>query len=326
MKSSFLKTPQFLTLNSFGLNISQGSIKLAKLTPKSIGCIPTIIEDIPIKESCDFFSNQNKYTECPVLKKTLIDLRKKHKIKFAQVAIPEEHTYIFKVAIPSTDIELVHDFISNNIDQYIPLTAQEVFFDYKILDKKLKDNTLSVVVTAIPKIMVERYTNILESSGIQVTACEPETHAIARCVIDKGDTNPYVIINVDRNSTNISVVENGLVQYTQTISVSIHDFYKKTDQESAAALRDAVNKVIIYWFTSQEAGIAQEKIENIILTGEGVGKTDLINFLESNLFVNVTIANVWTNCFDLYSYVPKVSKTESLKYATSIGLAMYKIK
>ena len=325
MKFSFLKTSQFLTLNSFGLSISQSSIRIAKLTPKNTGYIPAIIEDVPIKESCDFFSNPNEYTECPVLKKTLIELRKKHKIKFAQVAIPEEHTYIFKVAIPSTDIELVHDFIVNNIDQHIPLTAQEIVFDYKILDKVSHDNNLSVVVTAIPEIIIERYTSILESAGIQVTACEPETHAIARCVIDKGDTNPYIIINVDRNSTNISVVENGLVQYTQTISVSINDFYKKTDQDAAATLRDAVNKVIIYWFTSQETG-TQEKIENIILTGEGVDKTDLINFLESNLFVNATIANVWTNCFDLYSYVPKVSKTESLKYATSIGLAMYKIK
>ena len=326
MKCSFLRPPQTLTLGSFGLSISETSVRVAKLVPKKIGCVPAIVDDVVIQETCNFFSGTEDNNDCAILKKTLVELRKKHKIKFAQVAIPEEHTYIFRILIPSTDIYLINDFILNNIDQHIPLTANDVFFDYKILETQNDNSNLSVVVTAIPKNIVQKYSNLLESVGIHATSFEPETHAIARCVIGKNDMSPYIIINVDRTTTNISIVESGLVQYTQTIPVTIYDFYNNTNDGAAALLRESINKVIIYWFTSKESGINQEKIQNIILTGEGVDHTDLVNFLESNLFVNVTIANVWNNCFDLHIYVPNISKKESLKYATPIGLAMFKIK
>ena len=96
--------------------------------------------------------------------------------------------------------------------------------------------------------------------------------------------------------------------------------------EVATTFKDSINKVIIYWFTSKEIHKQSSKIENIILTGESIDSSGIINFLESNLFVNATFANVWKNCFDIHEYIPKVSKKDSLKYATSIGLSLFKIK
>lgn len=90
--------------------------------------------------------------------------------------------------------------------------------------------------------------------------------------------------------------------------------------------KTVLKKVIIYWFTSKDQSLKTNKIENVILTGENMDSSELVNFLESNLSVNASIANVWKNCFDINTYVPQVSKKDSLKYAICIGLSLFNLK
>lgn len=326
MKSSFLQPPEFLSLPVFGVNISPNSIKIVKLKKNKKGLLPILAQEISFKEKCNYFSNTNINVECEEFKEILKDLKKKHEIKFVQISIPEENTYVFDMVIPKDTLIFVEDFVKNNMEKYIPFSNEDVFFDYKILKTHVSENTIPVVVTAIPKNIVKKYVEVFESCGIFVIACEPETHSIARCVIDKGDLNPYIIVNINEYATSISVVEERLVQYTQTVAIKTQDVVGKISPESFGLLKDTINKVIIYWFTSKDHFYTHTKIENIILTGKDIESSDLVNFFESNLFVNVTFANVWKNCFDINTYIPNISKGDSLKYAVSIGLSLFKIK
>jgi len=326
MSLSFLTPPEFLTLPVFGLDISRSSIKLVKLKKNIIGFLPYVFDEIEVSESCELFSGDNAVSECKEITDKLITLRKKHKINFARVSIPEEDTYVFKVLVPKDALYTVSEFIMYNLDQYVPLDPQEVIFDYKILEHEIEDEKTPVIVTVIPKNIVNQYTKLIESAGIRVVACEPETHAIARAVIDRHDFNPYIIINVDMHATNISIVENGFVQYTQTLPLSGDLITNNMTPEMSANFKDSINRVIIYWFTSRDKSNPGSKIENIILTGESLKSTNLINYLETSLSVNATLGNVWKNCFDLNSFIPKISKEDSLKYATCIGLCLVKVK
>ena len=326
MKISFLNTPKFLAFPIFGLSISQGFIRIAKLQKKDKNFIPELVSEVVLHETCDVLKESDMCPQVETLKKYIIDLKKKHNIKFVNLSIPEEHTYVFKATIPKEAIVFIDDFIINNVDQYIPLSASEIYFDYKILKSHIEEDQVPIVVTAIPKTIVERYTSLLDSCGIFVIGCEPETHAIARAVIDKKDKNPYIILNIHEYSTNISVVEDGLVQYTQTASITSNDVLENISDSVANLLKDTVNKVIIYWFTSKDKEIPHIKIQHIILTGAGSGSLNLINFFESNLPVSVSCAQVWRNCFNIEEYVPTISQKDSLKYATCIGLSLFKLK
>lgn len=326
MKSSFFQTPEFLSLPLFGLNISQSFVRLVKLKKTTKGLIPEKYESVTLSHVCDFFSGSGEYGECDELKSVLKKLKKKHSIQFVQLSVPEENTYVFKIFVPQIVLSEVKDFILNNIEQYIPLGSQEVFFDYKILKGQISEKGVPVVVTAIPKSVVEKYTLLLEECGICVVGCEPETHAIARSIITKGDANPYIIVNIHEGATNISVVEDGLVQYTQTIPVRTEDIKGDISPKTSTILKDTINKVIIFWFTSKESSVRSTRIENIILTGAYVDSTQLINFFENNLAVHARVANVWKNCFDISLYIPSISKAQSLEYAPCVGLSMFKIK
>lgn len=326
MNNGFLKVPDFLSLPLFGLCITKSSVKFVKMTKTKKGFIPTCFDGATLNEVCDYFTDPRSDAPCDPLKNVLKEFKKKHNITFAQISVPEEQTYVFKISVPQEVIENIDTFILNNIDQYIPLTASEIYFDYKILKSHIHDAQMQVVVTAIPKFIVEKYAHLLESCGIYMVGCEPETHAIARCVIDKGDKNPYIIMYIDEFGTRISVVEDGLVQHTQTVTITSKDITGTISPETTQALKDILNRVIIYWFTSQNPQTHPTKIENVILTGTGVDSPSFVNFFESNLAVNATLGNVWKNCFDLSKYIPDMSKQDSLKYAPSIGLSMFKLK
>jgi Tfp pilus assembly PilM family ATPase len=326
MTLGFFYPPEFLRLPVFGLDISQSSIRIAKLKKTSFGMVPSEVARIAISETCELFTGQNSHTDCQEVKKVLRELRKKHAIEFARVSIPEEKTYVFRVALPNDALHSIEEFILYNMDQYIPLDPQEVIFDYKVLHDRKGPESTPVVVTAVPRQVIEVYTEIVESAGISLVACEPETHAIARSVIHKDDTNPYIIINVDAFETTVSVVEDGFVQYTQTLSLSGKDVAGTISPQTASILKEGISKVIVFWFTSKDHAAQGARIENVILTGEGVGSSSLINFLESNLSVNAAFGNVWRNCLDLNDHVPQISKSDSLQYATCVGLCLAKTK
>ncbi len=326
MKKSFFRTPEFLSLPIFGLSITQSSIKFFKLKKTKKGLIPDVFGTTKLSETCDIFkvteedpSYQNLFAE---LKK----IKEENNITFAQVSVPEDQTYVFKALIPVEVLPTAKEFIINNMDQYIPLTTADVYFDYKVLLHRIKDGQVPVIVTAIPKFIVEKYAQLLESCGIFMVGCEPETHSVSHCVIHKKDKNPYIIMYVDHAGTKISVVEDRYVQYTQTLPVTSKDISGVITPETAKILKDTLNRVIIYWFTTKENQANLTKIENIILTGAGIDSPELINFFENNLAVNATHGNVWKNCFELSEYLPDISKQDSLKYAVCIGLSMFKIK
>lgn len=326
MKVSFLETPEFLSLPIFGVSISPLSIKLVKLKKKKQGLIPVIYDQVRLTQRCDFFEESGTYADCEELKKNLKELKKKHNINFVQISIPEEYTYVFRIMIPIEAISSVNEFILNNIDQYIPLTANEVYFDYKILRSHMADSLVPVTVTAVPRLTIEKHTTLFDSCGMYVIGCEPETHAIARAVIYKGDVNPYIILHVGELASIIAIVEDGAVQYTQTVPLRTKDIIQKLSPETKNLLKNIINKVIIFWFTSKEQDLQSQKIESIILTGDGVNSFELINFFETYLSVHVICADVWKNCFDIRSYIPSISKENSLIYATCVGLSMVNLK
>ncbi len=326
MKKTFFQAPEYLSLPLFGLNIVKNQIRVVKLKKTKNGQIPEYFETFTTPDVCDFFTTSDSQNPCDSLKEVLKSIKQKTKMTFAHVSISEDQTYIFKMQAPQEAKDSLADFISNNLDQYIPLQSTEVQFDYKIIKNNQNQNNISLVVTAIPRFIIEKYAALLESCGIYMVGCEPETHALVRAIIDKGDVNPYISINIDDFATRISVIENGLVQYSQTVSVVSADVKGEISVETTQKLKDIINRVIIFWFTSKDSNVHPVKIQNLILTGVDVDSPELVHFFENNLAVHVAHANVWKNCFDLTSYIPELSKKDSLGYVVAIGLSMFNLK
>jgi Tfp pilus assembly PilM family ATPase len=315
--------PKILSFDFVGVDLSLDTVRVMQLKDTRMGKIPWKYKEYPLKQKCSLFDVNPSENNCSELANVLQKVMKDFGVYYVNVSIPELKTYTYQTTVPRSAETNINEIILYSIVDNIPLSPQEALIDPYI--SKRSKNSMEVIVSAIPNKVIELYTGFFEKVGLKPIAFEPETHAISRGIIKKGDNNPYLVLNLDGDISTISVIEDALVQFTQTLSVSRGDFKDGFKNQAAAELKDSINKIIIYWFTSRSKS-NDDKIQNMYLVGSGGGSNDLVNFLEKNLSVNVQFANVWANCFDLEKYIPNIHAKDSLKYATSVGLALKELK
>jgi Tfp pilus assembly PilM family ATPase len=81
-------------------------------------------------------------------------------------------------------------------------------------------------------------------------------------------------------------------------------------------VKEVLNRMYIDQF------INQRKIQEVYLTGLRAGVEGLHKVLEGHLKTDISLADVWVNCFDSQYYVPNIDVQRALKYDVAIGVAL----
>src|SRR3989344_2396329 len=210
----FFPTPYFLSAPSFGVDISDESIKFAELVMKKgkvqIGRngerkIPTGVVEL------------GKIKDGKKLEETLISLRKEFGIKSVRVSLLEEQIYLYRLKLQKKGLESVRESIELTLEEHIPIPAQDAIFDYDLAYED--DDNMEIQVAAIPKNIIENYLSVFQNASISVESFELEAQAIARAVIKKGDLGTYMIVDFGERRTGIFIISRGIVMFTSTVDV-----------------------------------------------------------------------------------------------------------
>jgi len=346
----FFPTPSFLSMPSFGLDISDESIKFVLLvfTKKGIRLqkygerkiSPGIIESGKIK-------NPKR------LEEILLSLHKEEKIESVRVSLPEEQIYLFKMRLDKSELNNIRESIELSLEEHIPIPASNAIFDYEILNED--ENSLQVQVSAIPKNVIHNYLSVFKNSSIFVHSSELEAQAIARAVIKKGDLGTYMIVDFGEKRTGIFIISQGVVMFTFTLDVGgviltniiqknfnvslqeaedmkkDYSLQKKEVNkevfamlvESVSVLRDEIEKHFLYWHTHRdEEGKNNPPIQKIILCGGASTLVGLADYLSVSLKHKVENTNAWINILDIKKEVPEINFKQTFSFATAIGLAL----
>ena len=92
---------------------------------------------------------------------------------------------------------------------------------------------------------------------------------------------------------------------------------------AVSILRDEVVKQQAYWEThNDEYGKKRPVIQKIYLCGGDSNLAGFAEYLAEGLSMPVELANTLVNVNKLDEYVPEISFSDSLRYATALGLAL----
>lgn len=340
-------TPSFLSMNSFAIDVSDQSIKYGEIVPTSSGlCIGRFGKEI-IPSGIVVSGIIQKGDE---LVKILKKLKDKEKMHFIRVALPEEQMYLFTLSLPKANDKELRDMILLQIEEYIPLKATEVVFDYEVINSTDQDLTIEVVSMAANT--MDEYLSIFERAGLVPLSFELEAQAIARAVIPMNDTNPTMVVDFGDSRTGISISDKGRVVLTTTIAFGGLDLTKMIAKNFSlsfeeaqrmkheyglskvaevqnifpailngiSVLRDELSKQCTYWDTHNNEH--KGKINKIILCGGDSNLAGLSDYLELSMKIKVENANVWVNMLNTKEDIPDMSFEESLSYTTVLGLAL----
>ncbi len=348
----FFPPPKFLMMPAVGLDISDRKVRFLEFEEGKNGLVVKRYGEMNIPPGVIVSGSIKRINE---LRKVLSAFRKKHGLEFVRVSLPEERVYLAKMEVLNVATNKLRDTIAFQLEEHVPIRADEAVFDYQIIRKTPnKNNHLDVTVSVLAEKEMKGYVDMFEGTGMTPVSFEIEAQAIARAIVPNVSNDTCMIIDFGRTRTGISVISDGVVRFASTIdigsetittaiekkfSISHAEAEKmknekkvsksENDKEFLLAiistlsiLQDELDKLYVYWHTYRQDGIEEKKIQKIILCGGGANLKGLKDYLASSLRVTVVVANPWENVNSFENYIPEIPFNKALGYTAVIGLAL----
>lgn len=332
-----------------GLDIGSKTIKIVELEKVRDGFKLRASGIIGYKSSTPEHLADDK--EVAILSDVIRKLHKEAKIvgREVVVSLPETQVYTRMIRFPMLTDSEISSAVKWEAEQYIPFPIEEAVIDYQIIDKNENATPpqVFVLLTAAPKLLVNRYVKLIEMSKLDLVAVETELMAIARsiCPIDQ----TVMVADFGARSTNIAIVKNTSLMMSRSIPTAGDaltravaqglgieaqqaEEYKKTYGLSSVNLDGKIKSILypvlrmvsdeikkaIHYYQSEGEG---EVPKSLILTGGSAGMPEVASIMTELLGIEVLIGNPFTRV----QMEPQALSTLSGYapfYAISVGLAM----
>lgn len=344
--------------NAFALNIGDLSIKAVQLrntshrhrTP-SYSILTTRATSLPAGLIVNGILEQPEQ-----VRKYIIHLlqgnRKQSAIKSPWVvaSIPDTQGFIKLIHIDKKEDDIIEEDIVYAAKKHIPFDENEYYIDWQIMPEHTLDaEKTDILIGAVPKNVANMYTYLLESVGLNVVALEIEALATARAMITANKTyenEARAILDLGATRSTIIIYDHGHIQFSSSLPFSgeivttaisqrlhiTHDEaekkkindgleYQKSDiwpivTEITDQLITDIQKAIQFYYSHFPS---PNKITHITMCGSGSAMKRLDKILSLKLKIVARPGQVWKN---LFLQKPGPDATESLSYATAIGLAL----
>jgi Tfp pilus assembly PilM family ATPase len=304
--------PKFLNIPYAGLSISDTAVRCIQFDTNRSGLYVKKYAERALPPGAVISGFINSPDE---VVKVIESLKKDLNLSYVKVSLPEEKAYLFTTKIPHVSPKEVRSTIEFTIEDNVPLPASELSFNFGVADTLGTGDHVNVIVSAVPKKIIDIYVDTIQKAGLPLLSLEIESQAMARSLISRHDTGTRLVVHFGAEKVGLYIAYKRIVHFTSTIiTTQPHDDLSLLSQE--------IKKLYVYWHTLKENVSDKNKhISQIIVCGERV--TDaIVSTLSSQNDTPAVMGNVWTNAFDITSFIPPISFTDSLRYAASAGLAL----
>ena len=195
-----------ITPDPFALDLSDRSIKIAKLSKSRDGFVLEKFSETAIKEGLlkdgEIVSGGElaRLIARPVLSFNAEG-------RYVSCSLPEQKSFLRVIQLPRAKEEEIRDAIRWEVEANIPMRLDEVYFDWQILPPLYdKIKHFDILVSAAPRDLVDSYIKLFADAGLKPISFEMESLATARCLIKGGlSEQPVLIVDLGRSGTNFII-------------------------------------------------------------------------------------------------------------------------
>lgn len=267
--------------------------------------------------------------------------------KDVNICLPESLVFTRIIKFPLLSDEEISSAVKWEAEQYIPIPVAEAVIQYTILGKNEATSQTSVLLVAAPKVVVEKYVNVVRLAGLTPISAETELTALSRSISPEKGVS--LLLDIGSSASDMAITRDGKVVFTRSIPVAGDAFtravsqglgiemkqaeeYKKTYGLSSTQLEGKVKNTLepvmrmiideikkaMHFFQSEEKG---ETPTSIVITGGASSMPDLISYFTENLGIETVIGNP----FAKIKLDPETAKSLAPYlsiYGAAVGLAM----
>lgn len=347
--------PAIMSFPCIGVDISDTSLKYIqferehshnhRLTIKQWG-------DIPIPPGVVERGNVHDVEK---LSAVLTEMRERCRVQYVSVSLPEEHAYLFETTIAAnTPAKEIRGLIEFHLEENVPLSSRDAYFDYAIVGEDQANHALRVAVAVYAHTTINSYYEACQKAALVPLSFEIEAQAIARAAVPKAHKQTYMIVDFGKTRMGVGIVHRGVLMYTSTIEIAgdllsqdmrsvvgnVEEseltkikntkglLHTKDNEAIAVILEKYAQSVVdelsirIHYWHSRGIDPSEREIKKVILCGGSANLFGLPEFLSQRLEVPVERAHVWENAFSINDEIPPITRRYSYGYATAIGLAI----
>ena len=353
---SFLQKKVFdLFPSSFGLDLSDLSIKAVWLDREGKQDFIASFGSVPLPPGSVMDGEIINPAAVEAAIKSLLQKAGPRKIKTKKVicSLPETKAFLRIISLPIMEHEETKEAIKWEIEANIPLTLDQVYYDWQVIDKTFtqEKGKMNVLVVAVARNVVDQFQGILEAAGLEPLGLETESIAQARSLLaEKKDKSTTLIVDIGDRRTSFLVAIGSMPCFTSSVPLSsqmITDAISKTMRlsfEEAESLKvkhglgsvaikspvmiaaqpilesiaTEIEKSMDFYLTNLRYS---EAIDSIIFCGGGSNMNGLLPYMSRRLGRPVEAGNPWVNV-RLGKRIPIIERNHSVQYSTAIGLAL----
>lgn len=349
---------------AFGINIGDLSIKLVQISPRSFyqkkGYILKELRSTSIPPGL-IVDGEIQQPE-PVRQKLLLLLGKgDHKYKpmksaWVVASLPEPKTFLKLIEIEIDGEDLSSVDIAYQAKKHLPFELEETYLDWQIVNTNQEENTAQILIGAVPKVIADSYTFLLESAGLNPISLEIEAISIARSMITEGKDyggEARAILDLGGTRSSLVIYDNKSIQFSSTLKfsgelvTSAIELGLKLERHQAELLKinnglaidqknpkylpiisklveDLIEEIKANFIFYKEHFNNPNKINHITMCGGMANWKGIDNLISRKLKIAAHPGHPWKNLFnrDLYNS----DQEKSLSFASSIGLALKAVK
>lgn len=343
-----MKLPEF-----FGLDIGNHSIKAAQIEHKGegkaklthIGYLETPVGILSLEDE----TTKNELAD------KIKQIRESSGITTRKVvaALPEASIFTRIILLPDVAEKDMEESVYYEAKQYLPTPVSEVQLDYIPISKVTLEGRKLVraLLVAAPKVVAQKYIDVVEMAGLELIALETETIATARAItFKKAFEEGALLLDFGSAGTDMSVVKGRNLIFSQSLGTGSDaltkaiaaDFgldyqqaeqYKRTygllpdqaDGKIAKALSpvmqiviNEINKTLNYF----RAHLQESTPKKIFIVGDGAKLPGLGSFLTQNLGIETTITDPVSELSISSGIKSEVEQLSTVGFTVAVGLSL----
>lgn len=346
--------PRMLLPSAAGIDISDTSIKWLTLEEAKGGKRIRSFGQEPLEPGIVV---NGSVQNTSLLAEGLGRVKAKFGAECAHAALPEEAAYVFSMHVPEgSSRESALSMVEFELEGRVPIPPSAAVYDFDVISRNGSAGE-EIGVTVFPRELAKSYAEAFSLAGIPLLSLEVEARSVARAVTKgKPDEPITLLVDFGRLRTGFAVLKRGIPIFTSTVAVGgetidraiIEKLSLPPEQVDAfkneqgllaeggknspavevitatvSALADEVMRHYHYWDTRRnEHGERMTPVERVFLLGGSANLKGLGDYIAARVQVEVLRPSVWQNVADFDDYIPPIDRRTSLRYATSIGLAL----
>jgi type IV pilus assembly protein PilM len=263
------------------------------------------------------------------------------------------------VRVPKMAEVALRKSIKFEAGRYVPSSVDDSYIEFEIVGPA-PENQMEVLIVAAPKNIVESRVKACEDAGFEVEVVDVEAFAAFRALIEASETEEdpdgaVALVDIGRNSTNVSVVSRGVFSMTraipqggQTLTDALRTYFKLEEADAEAGKQqldfrellheekpsenpplrvlqphvdDLVREVrrsLNYYQSQQTEAAALAPVTSLVLTGGGAKLPGLAEYMAAKLDLRVAARGV----FDNPRFAGADGDDSGLELCVATGLAM----